>query len=137
MNRTILALAIGFTAGLSVLAAPASAQLQQDQSNPLADFQGQQSSDPFSSSSDNSSGIFNLLHRAVLGDLPSAASMSAAQQENLMDATTAFRMKQQQLLKQRQAQQSGAIVAPPTATPASGASLLFGPAVTPSTTVTP
>lgn len=98
-----LAVALGLTAGCAALAAPAMAQTVDTQANPLADFQTK-NNDPFSSQSDASSSMMNLMQRVMQGDRPDAATFAAAQQENLNDAMANFRAKQLQLLKAKQAQ---------------------------------
>jgi hypothetical protein len=86
-------------------AAPAQAETS---NNPLADFQTQgKSSDPFAGSSDSTSGMMDLIHRAMQGPMPDMGAFRAANRENLNDAASAFRAKQQKLLQQRQAAQGG------------------------------
>jgi hypothetical protein len=112
MNLKFLSLTVGMTVSLaSAMSWASSAGAQTvEPTNPLADFQSQSNSDPFSG--DSQKGMFDLMHRAMQGDVQSAATFSANQQSSLNDATAAFRAKQQLLLKQRQAKsnpQSGAV----------------------------
>jgi hypothetical protein len=130
MNFKFLSLTIGLTVSLaSAMSWASSAGAQAvEQTNPLADFQTQSSSDPFSGT-DSQKGMFDLMHRAMQGDIQSSATFSANQQSSLNDVTAAFRAKQQLLLKQRQAKsavQPGAVMpyAPLTAAPSS---LLLSP----------
>jgi hypothetical protein len=105
-----LGVALGLTAGCAVLAAPAMAQTADTQANPLADFQTQTNNDPFSSQSDATHSMMNLMQRVMQGDRPDAATFAAAQQENLNDAMANFRAKQLQLLKAKQSQSATAVV---------------------------
>lgn len=102
-----LTVALGLTAAL---VAPAMAQTADTQANPLADFQPQ-NNDPFSSQSDATHSMMNLMQRVMQGDRPDAATFAASQRENMNDAMANFRAKQMQLIKAKQAK------AQPTAVP--------------------
>ncbi len=85
------------------------------QVNPLQDFQPQQG-DPFSSRNDDPTGsIFDLIHRAQLGNSRSNEEFNADKNEDLNDAAAEFRKKQQQRI---QAPSQGGTVTPIT-TPSS------------------
>jgi hypothetical protein len=95
-----LTVALGLSA---TLAAPAMAQNNDTQANPLADFQSQ-TNDPFASNSDAGKSMMNLMQRVMQGERPDPAAFAASQQENMNDAMANFRAKQMQLIKARQAQ---------------------------------
>ncbi|MBW4519078.1 MAG: hypothetical protein KME16_05185 [Scytolyngbya sp. HA4215-MV1] len=71
--------------------------------DPLKDFQSPDaSSDPFSSRGDNSSGVFDLIHRAMQSSGKSFEDFSAEQEDNLDSEAAQFRKQQLELLRQRQ-----------------------------------
>ena len=75
---------------------PQLAKAQSTDVNPLQDFQPQQG-DPFSSRNDNPTGsLFDLIHRAQLGNSRSAEEFNTEKNQSLNDAATEFRKKQQQ-----------------------------------------
>ena len=75
---------------------PQLAKAQSTDVNPLQDFQPQQG-DPFSSRNDNPTGsLFDLIHRAQLGNSRSAEEFNTDKNQSLNDAATEFRKKQQQ-----------------------------------------
>ena len=115
-----LCVSIGLTAfaSQSVLAQTATTPLQGTTVNPLQDFQQQDNPDPFSErGSSQSNGIFDLIHRAVLGPSRGLDEYSTEQRDNLNTAAAEFRAKQQQLL-QNPGQTTPAAVTPATVTPA-------------------
>ncbi len=69
------------------------------QVNPLQDFQPQQG-DPFSSRNDNPTGsLFDLIHRAQLGNSRSVEEFNTDKNQSLNDAAAEFRKKQQQRIQ--------------------------------------
>lgn len=75
---------------------PQLAKAQSTDVNPLQDFQPQKG-DPFSSRNDNPTGsLFDLIHRAQLGNSRSAEEFNTDKNQSLNDAATEFRKKQQQ-----------------------------------------
>ena len=75
---------------------PQLAKAQSTDVNPLQDFQPQQG-DPFSSRNDNPTGsLFDLIHRAQLGNSRSTEEFNTDKNQSLNDAATEFRKKQQQ-----------------------------------------
>lgn len=78
---------------------PQLAKAQSTDVNPLQDFQPQQG-DPFSSRNDDPTGsIFDLIHRAQLGNSRSNEEFNADKNEDLNDAAAEFRKKQQQRIQ--------------------------------------
>ena len=93
---------------------PQLAKAQSTDVNPLQDFQPQQG-DPFSSRNDNPTGsLFDLIHRAQLGNSRSAEEFNTDKNQSLNDAATEFRKKQQQRI---QAPNQAATVENTTTTP--------------------
>jgi hypothetical protein len=94
-------LATAVLPSVMLLAAPAQAD-SSTTNNALTDLQGQSSNDLFSAQGNNSTNLMNtLMQRALLGPSIDPGTFSANNRENLNDAATAFRAKQQQLLRQR------------------------------------
>ncbi len=94
-------LLLGIIASMSLftLLVPQGAQAQSTDVNPLQDFQPQQG-DPFSSRNDNPTGsLFDLIHRAQLGNSRSAEEFNADKNQSLNDAAAEFRKKQQQRIQ--------------------------------------
>lgn len=92
-----------FTALASIslfsLLIPQLAKAQSTDVNPLQDFQPQKG-DPFSSRNDNPTGsLFDLIHRAQLGNSRSAEEFNTDKNQSLNDAATEFRKKQQQRIQ--------------------------------------
>ena len=78
---------------------PQLAKAQSTDVNPLQDFQPQKG-DPFSSRNDNPTGsLFDLIHRAQLGNSRSAEEFNTDKNQSLNDAATEFRKKQQQRIQ--------------------------------------
>ncbi len=78
---------------------PQLAKAQSTDVNPLQDFQPQQG-DPFSSRNDNPTGsLFDLIHRAQLGNSRSTEEFNADKNQGLNDAAAEFRKKQQQRIQ--------------------------------------
>ena len=70
------------------------------EANPLHDFQPQQDGDPFSDSTEEDSlGVFDLIHRAQMGNLTSPDDYSAQQNQNLDAAAADFRARQRQQIQ--------------------------------------
>ena len=93
---------------------PQLAKAQSTDVNPLQDFQPQQG-DPFSSRNDNPTGsLFDLIHRAQLGNSRSAEEFNTDKNQSLNDAAMEFRKKQQQRI---QAPSQAATVENTTTTP--------------------
>ena len=92
---------LGLVASLSLcsLLIPQDAKAQSTDVNPLQDFQPQQG-DPFSSRNDNPTGsLFDLIHRAQLGNSRSVEEFNTDKNQNLNDAAAEFRKKQQQRIQ--------------------------------------
>ncbi|MEG3939627.1 MULTISPECIES: hypothetical protein [unclassified Microcoleus] len=105
----IAASAIATCAILSPQATFAQASnLNNNNAQPLQDFQTQDNTDPFSGRS-SGSGIFDLIHRSRLGGGRSMEEFNTEQRQNLNDAATEFRNKQRQLLEKPTAPTPGAI----------------------------
>ena len=105
----IAASAIATCAILSPQATFAQASnLNNNNAQPLQDFQTQDNSDPFSGRS-SGSGIFDLIHRSRLGGGRSMEEFNTEQRQNLNDAAAEFRNKQRQLLEKPTAPSQGAI----------------------------
>ncbi|MBE9119253.1 hypothetical protein IQ269_00135 [Tychonema sp. LEGE 07199] len=105
----IAASAIATCAILSPQATFAQASnLNNNNAQPLQDFQTQDNSDPFSGRS-SGSGIFDLIHRSRLGGGRSMEEFNTEQRQNLNDAAAEFRNKQRQLLEKQAIPAQGAI----------------------------
>lgn len=96
-------LVLGTVAGIGVvsLLLPQPSWAQASDVNPLQDFESQEnSSDPFSGSNEAGSfGVFDLIHRANLGNTRSLNDYSAEQNENLDAAAAQFRTIQLQRIR--------------------------------------
>ena len=80
--------------------------------NPLQNFGSEQNSDPFSGENEaDSFGVFDLIHRANLGNTRSLSDYSTEQNENLDAAAAQFRLRQRQQI-QRQPSPTDAISTP-------------------------
>jgi hypothetical protein len=82
--------------------------LNNNNAQPLQDFQTQDNTDPFSGRS-SGSGIFDLIHRSRLGGGRSMEEFNTEQRQNLNDAAAEFRNKQRQLLEKQAVPSEGAI----------------------------
>ena len=94
-------LILGVVASLSfsALLIPQGVKAQSTDVNPLQDFQPQEG-DPFSSRNDNpTSSLFDLIHRAQLGNSRSLEEFSTEKNQSLNDAAAEFRKKQQQRIQ--------------------------------------
>jgi len=67
-------------------------------SQPLQDFQTNDSPDPFFGGN-SGTGIFDLIHRSRLGNGRSIEEFNTEQRQNLNDAAAEFREKQRQMLQ--------------------------------------
>jgi hypothetical protein len=108
MNRLVFSFSMAImtiVAATMSLTSPAQAQTVTPTASPLADFETQPS-DPFSSRGNDGSnmGMMNLLQRAMQGSSLDAGAFAATNRELVQDAATAFRAKQQMLLKSRSVQ---------------------------------
>ena len=84
---------------LSALLIPQAVKAQSTEVNPLQDFQPQEG-DPFSSRNDNPTGsLFDLIHRAQLGNSRSVEEFNTDKNQSLNDAAVEFRKKQQQRIQ--------------------------------------
>lgn len=94
LTRLVLGTVVGI--GVISLLLPQITWAQATRVNPLEDFENQDnSSDPFSSGKEQDSlGVFDLIHRATLGNNRSLQDYSAEQNENLNDAAAQFRARQ-------------------------------------------
>lgn len=72
-----------------------------NEANPLKDFETQRNNDPFSSSRDDADGfgVFDLIHRATLGNNRSLQDYSTEQNENLDAAAAQFRSRQRERIQ--------------------------------------
>jgi len=77
-------------------------------------FSGEENSDPFSGTSEQSTfGIFDLIHRATLGNNRSVADYTAEQDQNLDNAAAQFRtLQRQRILGQQQATPANPVATP-------------------------
>jgi hypothetical protein len=66
-----------------------------------------ESSDPFSSTGNQSGSVLDLIHRITLGNGRSLSEYSSTQQENLGTEASDFRTRQLELLQQRNQSQPG------------------------------
>ncbi|MEG4812182.1 hypothetical protein QUA82_31910 [Microcoleus sp. F8-D3] len=82
--------------------------LNNNNAQPLQDFQTQDNTDPFSGRS-SGSGIFDLIHRSNLGGGRSMEEFTTEQRQNLNDAAAEFRNKQRLLLEKQAVPSEGAI----------------------------
>ena len=82
--------------------------LNNNNAQPLQDFQTQDNTDPFSGRS-SGSGIFDLIHRSRLGGGRSIEEFNTEQRQNLNDAAAEFRNKQRQMLEKQAVPAPGAI----------------------------
>ncbi|MCY7384693.1 MAG: hypothetical protein LH628_19345 [Microcoleus sp. CAN_BIN18] len=82
--------------------------LNNNNAQPLQDFQTQDNTDPFSGRS-SGSGIFDLIHRSKLGGGRSMEEFNSEQRQNLNDAAAEFRNKQRLLLEKPAVPTPGAI----------------------------
>jgi hypothetical protein len=105
VRMALVALAgVGAVAALSCQSAIAQTS---EKVNPLEDFQNPDAAaDPFSNRGGTQSSVYDLIHRAVLGNTRSQEEFNAEQQESLNDAASEFRRQQLELLKQRERQQN-------------------------------
>lgn len=120
MKITLLPLArlvLGTVAGIGVvsLLLPQPTWAQTTDVNPLQDLQPQDNrSDPFSRTNEDSGlGMFDLIHRATLGNTRSIEDFSSEQNESLDAAAAQFRARQrQQIQGPGQASQVNPVSAP-------------------------
>jgi len=102
--------------GLASLLMPQPSWAQTIDVNPLQDFDPKQNNnDPFSSRGNemDSFGVFDLMHRAQMGQLRNAEDFSTEQNQNLDAAAAAFRESQRKRLGgQQQAVPTNPIAAP-------------------------
>ncbi|MBD1919563.1 hypothetical protein H6F77_00295 [Microcoleus sp. FACHB-831] len=99
--KTHLALSLLAGMGIAFSCVPQTVLAQTGDAQPLQDFQqNQQNKDPFSSSSEGESmGVFDLIHRAQLGNLRSYDEFSAEQGKNIDSAAAKFRSLQRERLR--------------------------------------
>ena len=104
MTRLAIATLVG-VAALPVLLSQATVAQTVAPVQPLEDFKPNDGgSDPFSNRSGSASSLFDLMHRATLGNGRSIEDFSSEQQQNLNDAAVLFRQAQLKRLKQKPAQ---------------------------------
>ena len=82
--------------------------LNNNNAQPLQDFQTKDNTDPFSGRS-SGTGIFDLIHRSQLGGGRSMEEFNSEQRQNLNDAAAEFRNKQRLLLEKQAVPSEGAI----------------------------
>lgn len=111
-------LVVGTVAGIGLvsLLLPQPSWAQATDVNPLQDFEPQEHrrSDPFSRTNDaDGFGVFDLIHRATLGNNRSLDDFSSEQNESLDAAAAQFRARQrQQIQGQGQASQVNPVSTP-------------------------
>ena len=110
-------LVLGTVVGIGVISSllPQITWAQATRVNPLEDFENQENSnDPFSSGKEQDSlGVFDLIHRANLGNNRSIQDYSAEQNQNLNDAAAQFRARQRQRIQgQGQASEVNPVTTP-------------------------
>lgn len=110
LPRTLLIqLILGTVTGVGLasflLPKPSLAQAT-NSADPQEIFRRERNSDPFSSQDTNdSSGMFDLIHRAQLGTMRDPYEYATEQNQNLNSAAAAFRERQRQLMQQPRQQQ--------------------------------
>ncbi len=69
--------------------------------NPLQDLNPDNNRDPFSRANDGEAmnGIFDLMHRAQMGNIRSLSEYSTEQDQSLNDAAAKFRQRQLEMMK--------------------------------------
>lgn len=82
--------------------------------NPLQDLNSEENSDPFSGNNGgNSFGIFDLIHRAKLGNGPNLDDYNSDQNQKLNTAAAEFRKKQRERFQvQQQATPTNPVATP-------------------------
>lgn len=113
LTRLVLGTVVGI--GVISLLLPQITWAQTTRVNPLEDFENQDNnSDPFSSGKEQDSlGVFDLIHRATLGNNRSLQDYSAEQNQNLNDAAAQFRTRQRQRIQgQGQASEVNPVTTP-------------------------
>ena len=97
--KSLTQLALGLLAATAFVPVvlPQSALAQFTDAQPLQDWQGPESRDPFSGKSDGGEGafsVFDMIHRANLGNTRSLGEFTEEQNESLDAAAEAFRNEQ-------------------------------------------
>ena len=112
LKQLVLGTVLGI--GLVSLLQPQCWAQAREQVNPLEDFEYEQNSDPFSGNNEaDSFGVFDLIHRANLGNTRSLSDYSTEQNENLDAAAAEFRARQRkQIQGSGQASQPNSISTP-------------------------
>jgi hypothetical protein len=103
LTRLLLGTVVGI--GVVSLLLPQLSWAQATRANPLEDFETQENrNDPFSSGKEQDSfgGVYDLIHRAQMGNMRSWEDFSAEQNENLNDAAAQFRARQRQRIQGQQ-----------------------------------
>lgn len=102
--KSLTHLALGLFAGTAAiaLAFPQGSLAQLTEADQLQNFQMQDNRNPFSSRTDGgqSFSVFDMIHRANLGNSRSLNEFTQDQQQNLDDAAAQFRAKQRERLQQ-------------------------------------
>lgn len=103
LNGLVLRTLVGIGVA-SLLVLPQPSWAEPAQVNPLQDFDTQQNSDPFSGSNTNgneedSFGVFDLIHRAQMGNVRTLQDYSTDQNENLDAAAAQFRELQRKRIQ--------------------------------------
>ena len=114
LAKTSLGVLVGMGVTACLLPQPTFAQVGTIQ--PSADLQDQQNNDPFSRANDGGClGVFDLIHRAQMGNLRSVDEFTSEQRQNLTDASADFRRQQLERLRQLNELESVQPVNPPAA----------------------
>lgn len=98
-KKTGIILSILASTGVTtcLLASPSFAQSNiynvSGEARPEDTFKTQEGSDPFSTNSDNSS-VFNLIHRAQMGNLRDMSDFNSEQRQSIQSAADKFRQQQ-------------------------------------------
>jgi|SRR6478672_13548477 len=116
LARTSLGVLVSL--GVAACVFPQATLAQLGQVQPSGNLQDEPVADPFSGRNDGGGlGVFDLIHRAQLGNLRSLEDYSTEQRQNLNDATADFKRQQMERLRKLNQVQSVPIqpVIPPVA----------------------
>lgn len=108
LTRLIIYIVAGISIASLLIPQPSWAQsAPSDRVEPLQDFNPQQNQDPFARGAEQDSfggGIFDLIHRAQMGNIRSINEYSSEQNQSINDAAAQFRARQRQMMLQNQQQ---------------------------------
>ncbi|MES1023163.1 hypothetical protein ABN584_09710 [Gloeocapsa sp. BRSZ] len=116
LSRILLTqILLGTAAGVITTFLLPSASLAQvtNSADPQEIFRRERNNDPFSSQNTNDSfGMFDLIHRAQMGTMRDPYEYANEQNQNINSAAEAFRARQRQLMQQSSQQQATPANAP-------------------------